>query len=109
MVEGIPSRTKHQIKNAYKERVKRLQQRGLTPKLKTLDNKTSKDLEAYMNEQQIKYQYTPVGSHCYNIDKCAIQTSKNHFVAGLCSLPPNFQMNLWEKILLQAKITLNLL
>ena len=109
MVEGIPSRTKHQIKNAYKKCVKRLQQRGLTPKLQTLNNETSNYLEAYMNEQQIMYQYTPVGSHRRNIAKLAIQTFENHLVASLCSLPPNFQMNLWDKLLLQAEITLNFL
>ena len=62
-----------------------------------------------MEQQHIKFQYTPVGSHHHNIDKKAIQIFKNHFVAGLCSLPPDFQMNLWDKILLQAEITPNLL
>ena len=63
MVEGMPSRTKHQLKTAYKRCVKRLQQRGLALQLQTLDNESSKHLKTYMLNQNIKFQYTPVGSH----------------------------------------------
>jgi hypothetical protein len=38
-----------------------------------------------------------------------IQTFKEHFVAGLSSVDPTFPFNLWDIILPQAEITLNLL
>jgi hypothetical protein len=38
-----------------------------------------------------------------------LKTFKNHFIAGLCSVDPNFPLKLWDKLLPQATITLNLL
>jgi hypothetical protein len=38
-----------------------------------------------------------------------IQNFKNHFIAGLYSVDPNFPLKLWDKLLTQATITLNLL
>jgi hypothetical protein len=38
-----------------------------------------------------------------------IQTFKNHFSAGLCSVDPTFPLHLWYKLLPQATITLNIL
>jgi hypothetical protein len=38
-----------------------------------------------------------------------IQTFKNHFISGLCSTHPDFPLNLWDKLLPQATLTLNLL
>jgi hypothetical protein len=34
---------------------------------------------------------------------------KNHFIAGLCSVDPTLPLKLWDKLLPQATITLNLL
>ena len=47
--------------------------------------------------------------HQRNTAERAIRTFKNHFIAGLYSTDPNFPTHLWDKLLLQAEITLNLL
>jgi hypothetical protein len=52
---------------------------------------------------------TPPHMHCRDAAERAIQTLKNHFIAGLCSVDPNFTLRLWDRLLLQATITLNLL
>ncbi|EEC47130.1 predicted protein [Phaeodactylum tricornutum CCAP 1055/1] len=39
----------------------------------------------------------------------AIRTFKNHFIAGLCTTNPDFPLHLWDRLLPQALITLNLL
>jgi hypothetical protein len=39
----------------------------------------------------------------------AIRTFKEHFVAGLSSVDPAFPLHLWDRLLPQAEITLNLL
>ena len=39
---------------------KRLQARGLTPKMKRLDNETSKVMEEFMKGQDITYEPSPV-------------------------------------------------
>ena len=105
----MPSKTKHQILLAYQKSIKMLKSRGLRPQLQRLDNEISDILREYMQEQNIKFQLTPAGLHRRNNAERAIQTFKNHFIAGLCSTPPNFPMNLWDKLLPQALLTLNLL
>jgi hypothetical protein len=62
-----------------------------------------------MDNKGIDYQLTPAGLHRRNSAKKAVQTFKNHFIAGLCSTNPNFPLNLWDKLLPQAMLTLNLL
>ena len=39
----------------------------------------------------------------------AIATSKNYFVTGIKSAPPSFQLNIWDKLIPQVLLTLNLL
>jgi hypothetical protein len=43
------------------------------------------------------------------ISERAIRTFKEHFVAGVSSVDPTFPLHLWDRLLPQAEITLNLL
>jgi hypothetical protein len=47
--------------------------------------------------------------HRRNAAERAIRTFKNHFIAGLCSVDKHFPLHLWDKLLPQAELTLNLL
>ncbi len=47
--------------------------------------------------------------HQVNAAERAIQTVKNHLIAGLCTVHKLFPMQLWCKLLHQCEITLNLL
>jgi hypothetical protein len=83
--------------------------RGLKPSLQLLDNKASLALRNYLTKQGIDYQLAPPHIHRRNNAEREIQTFKNHFIAGLCSVDPNFPLKLWDKLLPQATITLNIL
>jgi hypothetical protein len=74
-----------------------------------LDNKASNLLKTYNQEQQIEYQLVPPHIHRRNAAELAIRTWKNHFVAGLCSTDTRFPMHLWDKLVAQATLMLNLL
>jgi hypothetical protein len=54
---------------------------------------------SFMNEQDIDLQRRRTGDNDF----------KNHFIAGLCSTDKNFPMYLWDRLLPQAILTLNLL
>lgn len=45
----------------------------------------------------------------HNAAERAIQTFKNHFVAGLCSCYPDFPIHLWDRLLPHALLSLNLM
>ena len=107
--EPIPNRKQESIKNAYEKVLRLLQRRGLRPKLHRLDNEASQLLKDFMTDEDVDYQLTPAGLHRRNWAERAIQTFKNHFIAGLCSTHPDFPLNLWDQLLPQATLTLNLL
>ena len=104
----MPSKTKEQIIKAYKESVILLQLRGLHPQLQRLDN-VAQALLQEITKADIDYQLTPEGLHRRNKAEGAIQTLKDYFIAGLYSVDPTFPLHLWDKLIPQAIITLNLL
>jgi hypothetical protein len=73
-----------------------------------LDNEAS---EAFKNEikKNCKIQLVPPDNHRRNLAERAIQTFKNHFKSVLAGVDDSFQMKLWDKLLPQVFLTLNLL
>jgi hypothetical protein len=55
------------------------------------------------------YQLVPPHCHRTNAADRAIRTFKEHFKAGLTTVDTDFPAHLWDRILPQAEITLNLL
>jgi hypothetical protein len=55
------------------------------------------------------YQLVPRHCHRRNAAERAIRTFKEHFVAGLSSVYPTFPLHLWDRLLPQEEITLNLI
>jgi hypothetical protein len=55
--------------------------------------------------------YQLVHPHCHrtNAAERAIRTFTEHFKAGLTTVDPDFPVHLWDRLLPQAEITLNLL
>jgi hypothetical protein len=83
--------------------------KGFKPKLQTLDNEASAALKNFFTVNNIAYQLVPPHCHRCNAAERAIRTFKEHFVAGLSSVDPSFPLHLWDRLLPQAEITLNLL
>jgi hypothetical protein len=83
--------------------------KGFKPKLQTLDNEASDALKNFSTANDVDYQLVPPHCHRRNAAERAIRTLKEHFVAGLSSVDPAFPLYLWDRLLPQAEITLNLL
>jgi hypothetical protein len=83
--------------------------RGLKPKLMKLDNEASKLLKTYLHQQDITFQLVPPYSHRRNLAERAIRSFKDHLIPGLCSTDKSFPMHLWDRLLTQAVMTLNML
>jgi hypothetical protein len=66
-------------------------------------------LKNFFTINNIAYQLVPPHFHQRNAAERAIRTFKEHFVAGLSSVDPSFPLHLWDRLLPQAEITLNLL
>jgi hypothetical protein len=103
------SRSASEWVKAYGSIHQELTVKGFKPKLQTLDNEAWTALKNFFTTQNIDYQLVPPHCHRRNAAERAIRTFKENFVAGLSSVEPSFPMHLWDRLLTQAEITLNLL
>ena len=62
-----------------------------------------------MATMDITYKLVPTSNHREKNAYIAIQTSKNNFIAGICSVDKTFHIQLWDRLLQQATISLNFL
>ena len=77
--------------------------------LQILDNDASEEYKrSIKNKWNAKYQVVPPHTHRSNAAECAICTFKAHFLSILASVAPDFPINLWDLLLPQAELTLNL-
>jgi hypothetical protein len=109
LAQPIKDRTAPELLKAFQIMEQILVARGLTPKLMKLDNEASKLLKTYLHQQDITFQLVPPYSHRRNSAERAIRSFKDHLIAGLCTTDKSFPMHLWDRLLPQAVITLNML
>jgi hypothetical protein len=83
--------------------------KGFKPKIQTLDIEALTALKDFFTVNNFAYQLVPPHCHRRNAAERAIRTFKEHFVTGLSSVEPSFPMHLWDRLLPQAEITLNLI
>ena len=85
-----------------------LKTRGIHPGFHFMDNDASNVLKPTMTTMNIKYQLDPPSNHRENNAEREIQTFKNHFIAGLCRVEKYFHLQLWDRLLQKATISLKL-
>jgi hypothetical protein len=95
---------------AYNSIMTRLAARGLSVDLQILDNEASLAYkEAITFKWNATFQLVPPDMHRRNRAERAIRTFKDHFLAILSGVDAAFPPYLWDLLLPQAKLTLNLL
>ena len=109
LAKPMKGRKGRNILAAYKELLKYLEMREFRPKTHWLDNKASTALKYFNRSERITIQLSPPGIHQHNAAERAIRTFKNHFIAGLCSTDNIFPLHLWDCLIEQAIMTLNML
>jgi hypothetical protein len=103
-VKAVPmrSRSTSEWVKAYKHIHQELTSWGFTPKIQTLDNEDSMALKIFFTKNDMEYQLIPTHFHRRNAAELVIHAFKEHFVAGLASLDPDFPLHLWGHLLAQA-------
>jgi hypothetical protein len=74
-----------------------------------LDNEASTALKIFFTINDVEYQLVPPHCHRHNAAERDICTFKEDFFAGLASIDPDFPLQLWDHLLPQVEMTLNLL
>jgi hypothetical protein len=109
LTEPVTSQRDQEMVRAYNKLIQELVDHGFKPILQLLDKKYSSALRSLLNHHDIQFQLAPPHIHRRNAAERAIQTFKNNFIAGLCSVDPTFPLCLCDRLLPQATINLNLL
>lgn len=109
LAEPIGNRKATTILAATKKLHDILRRKGRGPQLHILDNECSDIMKMYFNTNDIKYQLAAPGQHRTNAAERAIRTFKNHFIAGLCTTDAEFPIHLWDRLIPQAVLTINLM
>jgi hypothetical protein len=100
---------KHRIA-AYNSIMTRLAAHGLSFDLQILNNEASAAYkQAIMFTWQSKFQLVPLEMHHCNRAERAIRTFKDHFLSILAGVDQSFPPYLWDLLLPQAELTLNLI
>jgi hypothetical protein len=95
---------------AYNVIMTRLAARGLSVNLQILDNEASAAYkQAITVTWQAEFQLVPPDMHRRNRAERAIRTFKSHFISILAGVDPTFPPYLWDLLLPQVELTLNLL
>ena len=108
LVQQMKNKTDGEMVNTYETLMKRLKRARLAPEKHVLNNKCSEKLKDLIWET-CKLELMPPGCHRRNIAKVAIKVFKQHILSILAGIPDGFPWSLWDRLLPQTEVTLNLL
>ena len=95
---------------AYDKIMQRLRDNKLIVDLQILDNEASAGYKRSITKKwNANYQLVPPNTHQSNAAERVICTFKDHFLSILAGVAPDFPKHLWELLLPQTELTLNLL
>ena len=83
--------------------------RGIRSQLQHLDNEASQAVVDHLKDEHVDFQLAPPSLHCMYAAERAIHTLKNYLIAILCVTYPNFNLALWDILIPQVLITLNII
>ena len=110
LVEPLKSRKDPELTRAYKTIMLRLKKAGIVPKKHILDNEVSEAMKEVIREEyNMEMELVLPGCHCRNAAEVAIRNFKAHFLSVLAGTAKDFPPSLWDRLLPQAEITVNLL
>ena len=90
--------------------MKRLPDRGHHVEVQILDNEVSAEFKKIiLKNWGASYQLVPPNVHRRNVAERAIQTFKAHFLSILSGVDPNSPKYIWDNLLVQTELTINLL
>ena len=109
LMKPLKSPKDPKLTRAYRALMQRLNRAGVVPKKHILDNKVSEAMKAIIrDEYQMEMKLAPLGCHRRNAAEVAISNFKAHFLSVLAGTSDNFPPSLWDQLLPQTEITINL-
>jgi len=112
LIEHMKSRKDEEMIRAYNALLLRLKQAGIVSKKHVLDNEVSENMKNHIRDTcKINMELVPPAPGCHrrNAAEVAIHNFKAHFLSVLAGVADDFPPRLWDCLLPQTKITINLI
>jgi hypothetical protein len=110
LVEPIKSLKDAEMIRAYDALLNQLKRAGIVPKKLELNNKVSENTKNHIpNMHRFNMELVPPGCHRRNAAEVVIHNFKAHFLSVLAGVSDDFPPSLWDRLLPQFKITINLI
>ena len=109
LVESIKSHKDADLTREYRTMMLRLQQSGIIPKKHILDNEVSEALEKIIqDEYKMNMELVPPRTHQRNAAEVTIRNFKANFLSVLAGTAQDFPPLMWDRLLPQDEIKINL-
>ena len=110
LIEPMKSRKDEEMIRTYKALLLQLKQAGIVPKKHVINNKESENMKNHIHDTcKFDMKLVPPGCHQCNAAKVAIRNFKAHFLSVLAGVANDFPPSLWDWLLPQTKIMINLI
>jgi hypothetical protein len=110
LIDSMNNCTDAKMIRAYNALLLQLKWSGIIPKKHVLDNEVSENIKNHICDTcKMDMELVPLGCHRRNAAKVAICNFKPHFLSILAGVADNFPPNLWDWLLPQTKIRINLI
>ena len=107
--EAMKDRTSGEMIRAYQKLLKELRLSGMTPKKHVLDNEMSSEFKDAVRMNGMEYELVPKGQHRRNIAEKGIQTWKSHAIGVFSGMDSKCPLFLWDLMLGQIDMQVNML
>ena len=108
-MEPVNSRSGSDMADAFERGMKLFKDGDCMPIIERLDNECSDLLRKAIKKYDITIELAPPGQHRTNLAERAIRTAKNHIISVICTTDKQFPLELWDELIPQGEITLNLM
>lgn len=109
LMEPMRNRSAGEMVQTWKKILERLAECGIKSKHQILNNKISGEYKQAIKDVDMTYELVPPHDYHRNRAEKAIQTGRANFISILCGVSPNFPLHLWDRLLPQTEMMLNIL
>ena len=107
--EAMKNHTQGEMIRAYRVLMARLKAAGIKPTKHMFNNEAFADFKKEIKEHDMDDELVPKGMHRRNIAEKAIKMWKSNTVDALSGLPDSFPLFMWNELLPQLDMQVNLL
>ncbi len=110
LIESMKNHKDAEMIRAYNALLLQLKRARIVPKKHVLNNEVSENMKNHICYPcKLDMELVPPGCHRRNAAKVAIRNFKAHFLSVLAGVANDFPPNLWDRLLPQTKIMINLI